>query len=642
MKTNKSFTGFLVLLLWLFHPAGTQAAFLRNVPQTVTLPDHSVVHCFASGDEYFNWLHDADGFTLIFANDGFLYYAIKDGDLLKPSAFRVNSVNPASAGIQPWNLISAGAYRQQREKDAAIGTGSNPPNMPHSGNINNIVVFIRFSDDGEYTELTSYYGDMFNSTVPNANSMHNYFHEASYEAVNLSASLFPTTTGTTVVSFQDSHPRSYYLPYNETSNPGGYPDNEKWTREHALLKAGVNAITSQVPGTLNVDGDNDGFVDNVCFILKGGVDAWNHILWPHCATMGDPYVYINGKMVKVYNVQLSQDIQVEGNGVLCHEMFHTFGAPDLYHYDNAYSGLVPVGRWDVMETNLNPPQHMGAWLKYKYGLWIPSYMVMQISSSGYYTLEALNSLVGYRCYRINSPFSATEFFIVEYRRKTGTFESSLPGDGMVIYRINSSFNGNGGYNGTDAFDEVYAYRPSGSTTQNGMPYYANYSQLVDRTVINCNSSPTPYLSQGGAGGIDIREITDHNGTLTFLLVKASQSDILLDQTNTAGVYVASNEIRMEDGFSTNTADSLHAIIADCPAAKAPSYPHFEFLDIRVTDQDGKEGSPFTIQSVVGDAFNPDLIRSSRDHTGKYLSKGTYKYKVFRAGTETGQGTIEIK
>ena len=40
-------------------------AYLRNVPLTVKQPNGVVVDCFATGDEFFNWLHDAAGYTII-------------------------------------------------------------------------------------------------------------------------------------------------------------------------------------------------------------------------------------------------------------------------------------------------------------------------------------------------------------------------------------------------------------------------------------------------------------------------------------------------------------------------------------------------------------------------------------------------
>jgi hypothetical protein len=46
---------------------------------------------------------------------------------------------------------------------------------------------------------------------------------------------------------------------------------------------------------------------------------------------------------------------------------------------------------------------------------------------------------------------------LEYRRKTGVFDSSIPNSGLIIYRINESYNGN--INGSGAggvTDEVYS------------------------------------------------------------------------------------------------------------------------------------------------------------------------------------------
>jgi hypothetical protein len=42
-----------------------EAAFLRNVPVHVNQPDGTVLSCLASGDEFYNWLHDKDGFTIM-------------------------------------------------------------------------------------------------------------------------------------------------------------------------------------------------------------------------------------------------------------------------------------------------------------------------------------------------------------------------------------------------------------------------------------------------------------------------------------------------------------------------------------------------------------------------------------------------
>ena len=92
------------------------------------------------------------------------------------------------------------------------------------------------------------------------------------------------------------------------------------------------------------------------------------------------------KECMIFNFQLSESLSSSGVGVLCHEMFHSLGAPDLYHYTS--DGISPVGSWDLMENNANPPQHMGAYMKYKYGNWIST--IPTISTSGTYTLKSFD------------------------------------------------------------------------------------------------------------------------------------------------------------------------------------------------------------------------------------------------------------
>ena len=635
----------LLLAIWLLLLAQTShAALLRNIPQTVTLPDLTVVQCFSSGDEYFNWLHDESGYTLVAGDDGFLYYAIQKDDLLEPSNYRFHSVDPGSVGIRPGNLISDKAYRQRRTEYFNYGNQGIVPKAPHTGTMNNLVVFIRFSDDIEYSELTSFFDDMFNSEAVNANSMRKYYDEDTYYQLSISSTFYPVSWGSTVVSYQDSHPRNYYLPYDATSNPSGYQGIEKWEREHALLKAAAASIASAVPPGLNIDVDNDGNIDGICFVMKGAAGLWSSILWPHVASMGAPFTYINGKKANVYTIQIQGMLYTSGAGVLCHEMFHVLGAPDLYHNPGGgYANLSPVNKWDVMDNTTNPPQHMSAYMKLKYGLWIPNYTVL--NTTGFYTLNPLNSTSSANvCYVINSPYSNKEYFIAEYRKRTGTFESSLPGSGLVVYRINSNFTGNIGYDGTTVFDEIYAYRPGGSTTANGVPDNANFSQLVGRNALNCTTDPTPYLSHGEFGGLDIREITENNnGTLTFLLLYNVPAGIVLNQPNTWGLFAALDEIAMTDGFGTTPSNSLRTLLSECSTLKSNEpvkNPSPALYEVQVLSLTGHWISSYSISSATG--FDITAIRSIPDEKGNYLPDGAYKYVVSKEGGFIDRGMVSIK
>ena len=58
-------------------------------------------------------------------------------------------------------------------------------------------------------------------------------------------------------------------------NINGYNNTtEGPTREHALLQRAINYISSLVPSSLNLDFNNDGDIDNICFVVKGDVGDW--------------------------------------------------------------------------------------------------------------------------------------------------------------------------------------------------------------------------------------------------------------------------------------------------------------------------------------------------------------------------------
>ena len=483
---------------------------LRNHPVTLTQPNGAVLRCFVSGDEYFNWIHDAAGYTIIpDPNTGYYTYAVLEDGVPRASQYVVGGVDPAAAGLQRNALPRRDKIVQMLEAfpGPPVETADELHNAPRTGTINNLVVFIRFSGETDFPAAIGTYDAAFNSATSGANSMRNYFQEASYTQLTTSSTFYPAQNQTYTVSFQDPYARSYYQPYNVTTNPNGYQGGDNGTerrdREHALLAAALNAIASLVPVGLQLDGDGDGNIDNICFVVRGEPTGWSSLLWPHKWSLYSQTVNINGKRAYVYNFQLESAF---GVSVLCHEMFHSIGAPDLYHY--AGNGINPVYTWDLMEYNLNPPQHMSAYMKFKYGGWIAS--IPTISAAGTYTLNPLTSATG-NAYRINSPYSSSEYFVVEFRRRIGTFESSLSGEGILVYRINTTATGNA--NGPP--DEVYVYRPGGTPTANGTPANANFSAGVGRTAINDSTNPYSFLTAGGPGGLSLSNITSVGATMSF-------------------------------------------------------------------------------------------------------------------------------
>ncbi len=263
---------------------------------------------------------------------------------------------------------------------------------------------------------------------------------------------------------------------------------------------------SPVPQYIDLDFNNDGNVDNVVFIIRGAPTAWSTLLWPHRWSLYSQNAYINGKRVYDFNFQLETSLNSSGVGVLCHEMFHSLGAPDLYRYDN--TEIDPVGAWDIMGSDNNPPQHMGAFMKMKYGKWIEN--IPWITESGTYTINPQQSSQG-NAYRIHSQNSSSQYFVIEYRKKEGTFDGSLSKSGMLIYRINPAASGNA----SGPPDEVYLFRPNGTGTSNGNLNEAVFGATYGRTAFDDMTNPNAYLQNGSPGGVFISQISSIGETMSF-------------------------------------------------------------------------------------------------------------------------------
>jgi len=514
----KKYCGKLFLLAVLSGLAVPASAVLvENAPITLTQPDGQVLTVFLTGDEFHHRVYDKAGYTIVKdPASGFYVYAAKEQGRLVPGALVAGLDDPAKAKLEPGLDDDPNILRQAREAlPYMAGQGAKTPSI---GAINNLVVFISFADQTEFTDSLSKngYDRTFNDSLGATNSLRNYFYEASYQKLTVRSTLYPISSDTFVVSYKDGYNRSYYCPYDSITAPDGYtgdPINspEITAREHTLLKNAVAAIAAAVPAGLNIDVDADGYVDNLCFVIRGSTTAWATLLWSHRWALYSQSAYINGKRVWDYNFQMQSQFNV---AVLCHEMGHSVGYPDLYHYYYGTS-LSPTGIWDIMCSTPNPPPHSSSYMKYYYTNWIDS--LPEITTAGTYWLKPLASDPGNCCYKIASPNSVSEYYVVEYRRRMGIYENSLYGSGLLVYRINGIFagDGNADYNGSSIFDEVYLYRPGGTVSANGTLSAAYFSEGSARNAINDATNPTGFLHDGALGGLDIYDIGAAGDSICF-------------------------------------------------------------------------------------------------------------------------------
>ena len=480
----------VILIVWL---SIGQGAYLKNIPINLQQPDGTKLNCWATGDEFYVRLHDGNNYTIIQKQEnGYFYYAQSINDEVVPTIFRADQSVPAGIKLERGVRISKEDYLQRRNNKSQ-GRGRDAPTM---GTINNINIFIRFADEEEFATPRSVMDEPFNKF--DGPSLAHYYDEVSYSQVEVNTHHFPMCDMSTNLSYQDQYPRSYYQPYNAQTNPDGYTEDNSGIREQTMLKNAIEFIYDEVPLELDVDGNDDGYVDNVTFLVSGSPNGWSDLLWPHRWSLYLYTVYLNGSIVDSYNLNLASGGYFTV-GTLCHEFFHSMGAPDLYHYnDNA--APTAAGGWDVMDGSTDTPQYMSAWMKHKYGNWIDCPLIEQL---GIYPLLPLQYKES-SCFRINSPNSNSEYFIMEYRTKEGIYEVNTPGSnsGMLVYRINGNINGNA--NGPP--DEVYVYRPGGTTSDNGNLTQAVFSAETGRTELNDSTDPSSFLYGDFPGGLNLQDI----------------------------------------------------------------------------------------------------------------------------------------
>lgn len=501
------------------------AAPLRNMPAIRIQPNGDTLRCYVSGDEFYNRLHDQKGYTIVQnPTTGYWVYAIQEEGELVASHYVAGSVDPSTLGIEP-NLMISERELRARHKAWEMPDEykkSTAPKSTNLGQFNNLVIFVRFQGDDEIITPMSYIDGMYNDTAESAVSLHNFFRHVSYDKISIITHYFPQPQGNQVISVSDPHPREYYMPYNEVTNPTGYNgDYERQVREFDMIEYAVRWVNENcaIDPNLVIDGDNDGEVDNISFIVKGSYTGWADLLWPHKWNIWGRNLQINGKAINTFNFLLEgAGSAYFGTSTLCHEMFHTLSAPDLYHYYQ-YTWLHPVGSWDLMEYNSDPPQHMNAYMKYKYGHWIDS--IPEIREQGTYTLRPLSDPENENnCWKIASQ-DPNQYYVVEYRNSHRQFETAIPGTGLLIYRIDTRFSGNESFDHENYFDEVYLFRPeAASDIEDGQYNKAAINPATNRTEFTQTTDPHPWLTGFVPDTtFEIRNVVVTSDSLTFEFIK---------------------------------------------------------------------------------------------------------------------------
>ncbi|MGL4483448.1 MAG: immune inhibitor A domain-containing protein [Anaerovoracaceae bacterium] len=484
-------TAFILLLLSIcFAPTKAEAAYLVNAPVTITQPSNTLIsnegqsyEVYATGDEFFNYLHDKDGNVIVKNDDSYYVYATLDEGLLVPTERLYGTISRQKLlALEEKGQI---AYRDEKEgvitepTSAGFSTDKTTgdildvqknieeygdPNVTESivesrpnfatntpSQVANVVIYVRFSGDNNNNEF-------LNSGSPSPKSQVSQFFDSS--STSASKYIKAESRGKSSLSTVNNMNASYASTFSRSDFPETAVGYNNW---YNMLKAAIAHANTNITGVsangVELDLNNDGKVDNLTVVAYGNPTS-SSMLWPHqwdipsvAFTAGQSSdainVKIKGKTVSTYNLQLSGASGYFNESVFTHEMKHSFGFPDMYDYEN--QSRIPVGGWDIMANNSD--QFSLTANTEKYTSWLgqvdSKYHIsdndgketFSINSSTLQTLSG-NERIGVK---IKSTVDAEEYFVVEYRNKNSSytnFDKNTPGIGLVVYRVNTSKYGN--------------------------------------------------------------------------------------------------------------------------------------------------------------------------------------------------------
>jgi M6 family metalloprotease-like protein len=449
---------FLAAVVWLGLAPRADAIMADPRPMEHTQPDGTKIMLRMRGDEFFHWMEDMEGFTVLPKGDAYVYAALDTKGRLVSTDWNVGRIDPRSLGLVPRLLPP----REARSDNLNDGLKLHRPwltprpkgpvkNVAPLGTVKNLVILCKFSDHtfGTHTRGAGDYDVLFNRpggdpVLAPTGSVRDAYLENSYNIVNLQSTVLAWVTL--------PQTQTYYAGTNSGLG-GDYPNNSKKMVEDAL------ALADPLVDFGQFDSDNDGYIDAITFIHSGygaeNTGAPTNYTWSHKGTLPNEWTSADnngaGAKVKVslYHTEPAlwgtNGTAIARIGVICHELGHFFGLPDLYDTDYTSKGLgawcMMADSWGFAGDQLRPP-HFSAWCKAVLGWTTPS----ESLDPATFVLGQAETFA--HSAKITHGFPAGEYLLIENRQPVG-LDANIPAGGLAIYHVdeNISTNSNEGFPG---------------------------------------------------------------------------------------------------------------------------------------------------------------------------------------------------
>lgn len=484
--------------------------------------------------------------------------------------------------IQPWI--------EDTEISGLLSSSPNIQNLwgPFFTTIDKILVLcVDFSDLPAQTTIPTINNRFFSTT---GDSFLTYYKEVSYNKW--------IPSGEVHGWYRASQLHTYYT--NGNSGRGASAPNAKTLVEEVIDLA----IADPAINWASFDTNGNGIIDNIIVIHAGEEAAKTgstSAFWAYMSTITTPKT-AGGKTISKY-VLTSEYIQNSGEtqriGIDCHEFGHLLNLPDLYDNTNnsygvGYYSLMGYGCWGG-DPALNPvsafkPVHLDAWSKYKLG-----FMDITKDPQGAVTLNNIETTADAIKYTTADP---KEYFLIENRQKT-LFDTYLPGNGLLIWRINENRTSNDnetcflvGLIQADNLKDLenkYNYGDTGDT----FPGSTNKRSFGNTT------TPNSLLCDSTTREMSITSISNSGNSMTFTASVPPIVPSLVGQCKTVEI-VASAHIEATTMLITKSAE--HCQTGACTVTVDVTWRNTGGVSSMFTPTITVDGNPTTLTSVTLYAF----------------------------------------
>jgi len=404
-----------------------------------------------------------------------------------------------------------------------------PPAPHHStvvGTQKVLVIQIDFPDQAGTQTREHFESLLFGET----NSLRHYYREVSYGQLDIQGTFAGTGW------YRSSKNMSWW---GDDTDPN-YDVDDANGPIYNLAREAIQLADADVDFSV-YDANGNGVIEPLelhIIIIHAGHDqaqtANEFDIWSHYYQVVKPLLVVDGVRLSgggsAGYMMVAEDSPL---GVIAHEFGHSLGLPDLYdRTPKRNPDSYGIGDWGLMASGSwlggggwrdgSSPAHPCAWSKVFLGWVEPTVItsttspiqvqVNQAETAGATVIQLLSNPDGTDDWSWSGG-GAGEYFLLEYRRKTG-YDSELPGEGLLIWHIDESRGNNDDethklvdLEEADGLNELNELEPLGNRGDENDPYYRPRFMNFTPT-----TNPNSNFYDGTPSWVSIIDIGPRGGT----------------------------------------------------------------------------------------------------------------------------------